>query len=317
MSLDLKSKEVKEILDLLSSGEIPSLNYNTLQVIRELTSTKIADNIIAPIGKIETGMIPGPECNIPVKIYYPKEIKESYPGLVFLHGGGFVLGLNDSYDYVCSTLTNYANCVTISVDYRLAPENRFPAAVIDSYAATQYIYEHSEKFKIDPLRIAIAGDSAGGNLAAVVSNMAKDKGTPKLCGQILIYPTTAAGIESKYPSIKENAKRYSLTEDSVNGLFALLYATDVSDMKNPHFSPIFYPNFEELPSALIITAEYCPLRDEGEEYATKLNEAGVKVKYTCYKDMLHGFVNKYSNGFCNESKAALKEIGNWLLEHYK
>ncbi len=316
MSTNKNSVNISDITALYGK-QLGALNSDTLNVVRtSLDALKISDRDMPKVGRIEELSIPGPECDIRLKLFYPKEIKEIYPGLVYFHGGGWILGNNEAFDYVCSTLTNLSNCITISVDYRLAPEHKFPAAFNDCYFATQYIYEHAKEFQIDADNIIIAGDSAGGNLAAAVSNMAKDKGTPKIRGQILVYPSTAAGIENEFPSIKENGKGNLLTEDGLN-LALGLYATDASDMKDPRFSPILYSDFEGLPATFIITAEKCPLRDEGEAYAKKLEEAGVETKYICYKGMIHGFLNAYMDGFLDEGKEALKEMGNWLVKHYK
>lgn len=262
-----------------------------------------------PVGKVEDRTIPGPEVDIPIRVYYPKDAtSNNNPALVFYHGGGWVVGNIESHDNICRALTNLANCVTISVDYRLAPEHKFPAAVVDSYAAVQYVSDHAEDFRIDRSRIAIGGDSAGGNLAAVVSNLAKEKKTPAICFQLLLYPSTNLGGEPTV-SMKENAEGYFLTKGTMEW-FRDCYLTSEQDKQNPLLSPYLNEELSGLPPALVITAEYDPLRDEGEAYAKKLAQAGVEVETVRYDGTVHGFISMAV--VIDLGKAALVKSGDAL-----
>jgi acetyl esterase len=209
MTLD---PQVKLVLEQLAAAGAPPLE--TLSPEQARNTFTMPRGEVESVGKVENRTIPGPSTDIPVRVYCPKENQTNYPALVFYHGGGWVVGDIESHDDVCRALTNLANCVTISVDYRLAPEHKFPAAVEDSYAAVQYVYDHAEDFQVDRSRIAVGGDSAGGNLAAVVSNLAKDRNTPAICFQLLIYPSTNLGGEPTV-SMRENSEGYFLTNDGM------------------------------------------------------------------------------------------------------
>ncbi len=216
------------------------------------------------VAHIEDRMIPGPAGELPVRVYRP-ESTDPLPALVFFHGGGWVIGDIESHDPICRTLANSANCVVVSVEYRLAPEAKFPAAADDAYAAVAYVSAHASEFGADASRIAVGGDSAGGNLAAVVSLMARDQGGPDLVFQLLIYPVIERDFER--PSYKDNAAGYLLSQD-VMRWFWLQYIRSDDDARNPYAAPILADTLAGLPPALVITAEFDPLRDEGDAYAT-------------------------------------------------
>lgn len=222
---------------------------------------------------------------VPVRIYTP-EGTGPFPIVVFFHGGGWVIGDLDVHDPICRILTNASGAIVVAVHYRLAPEHKFPAAADDSYAATKWIAEHASEFNGDPNRIALCGDSAGGNLVAVVSLMARDRGGPRLIFQAMVYPVTDATFST--PSYVENADGYLLTKDSMVW-FTNHYIETETDRKHPHLSPVHAEDLSNLPPALIITAEFDPLRDEGEALAAKLKAAGVPVTQTRYDGMIHGF----------------------------
>jgi len=238
-----------------------------------------------PVGKVENRSIPGPSTEIPVRIYTPKGAGP-FPVLVYFHGGGWVLGNLDGWDATCRMLTNAVECVTVSVDYRLAPEHKFPKPAEDCYAATQWVADNAASIDGDPARIAIGGDSAGGNLAAVVALMARDHGKPRLAYQLLIFPATDAAMDSA--SIKQCADGYFLTRDGM-AWFWKQYVRDDADRAHPYASPLRAQNLRGLPPALVITAEFDPLRDEGEAYGARLREAGVPVAVTRYDGTIHGF----------------------------
>jgi acetyl esterase len=304
MSLDPQTQLV--LAQLAAAGAPP---LETLTPERARIAFSLPQGETEPVGRVEDRTIPGPASDIPVRVYYPKESQaNNNPVLVYFHGGGWVVGNIETHDNVCRALTNLANCVTISVDYRLAPEHKFPAAVKDSYAAVQYLYDHAEAFQIDRSRIAVGGDSAGGNLAAVVSNLAKDKKAPAICFQLLLYPSTNLGGEPTV-SMKENAEGYFLTKGTMEW-FRDCYLTSEQDKLNPQLSPYLYEDFSDLPPALVITAEYDPLRDEGEDYAKKLAEAGVDVESVRYDGTIHGFISMAV--VIDKGKEALVKSGNAL-----
>jgi acetyl esterase len=303
MTLD---PQTKFVLEQLAAAGAPPMEKLTPQQAR--AAMMLPKGEVEPVGKVEDRTIPGPESDIPVRVYYPKEEQGSYPALVFYHGGGWVVGNIDSHDDICRSLTNLANCVTISVDYRLAPEHKFPAAVEDSFAAFQYVFEHAEEFQVDRARIAVGGDSAGGNLAAVVTNLAKGKKAPSICYQLLLYPSTKLAGEPTV-SMKENSEGYFLTSGTM-AWFRDCYLNSEEDKQNPKASPMLFGNFKDLPPTLVITAEYDPLRDEGEEYADKLAEAGVQVEKVRYNGTIHGFISMAA--VINQGKEALNKAGNAL-----
>jgi acetyl esterase/lipase len=244
-----------------------------------------------PVAKVEDRTIPGPGGEIPVRIYAP-EGSSPMPVLVFFHGGGWVIGNIESHDALCRTLTNAAGCVTVSVDYRLAPEAKFPAAAEDCYAATLWVAENAAAMGWDPKRIAVGGDSAGGNLAAVVPLMARDRGRPSIAFQLLMYPVTDGSLATG--SMRELAEGYFLTHAAMVW-FWNHYARDESDYHHPYAAPINAADVRGLPPALVITAEFDPLRDEGEAYASRMLAAGVPVTCSRYDGTIHGFVSMAAN----------------------
>jgi acetyl esterase len=238
-----------------------------------------------PVAHVENLRLPGPDGEIPVRLYRP-ESKAALPGLVYFHGGGFVLCNLESHDGVCRSLANAAGCAVVSVDYRLAPEHPFPAAPEDCYAATRFVAERGRELGIDAARFAVGGDSAGGNLTAVVSQMARDRRGPRLRFQLLVYPVTDASFDTS--SYRENAEGYFLTTNMMKWFWGK-YLADPADAANPYASPLRAKDLTGLPPGLCITAEFDPLRDEGEAYAARLREAGVGVATTRYDGMFHGF----------------------------
>lgn len=237
------------------------------------------------VAKVEDRDIPGPEASIPVRIYTPAG-PGPFPILVWFHGGGWVVGDLDGADGTARHLTVDGNCVTISVDYRLAPETKFPGPAEDCYAATVWAAQQAATLNGDASRIAVGGDSAGGNLAAAVSLMARDRGTPSLAFQLLVYPVTNRDFGTA--SYQQNATGYLLTTDSMKWYWEH-YLSDPAHATNPYAAPAQAKDLSNLPPALVITAEYDPLRDEGEAYARRLQEAGVPTTCTRYDGMIHGF----------------------------
>jgi acetyl esterase len=206
--------------------------------------------------------------------------------LVYFHGGGWVIGDIDTHDNTCRELTNAAGCVVVSVDYRLAPEHKFPAPLEDCYAATAWVAEHAANLGADPARLAVGGDSAGGNLAAAVCLLARERGRRTIVHQLLIYPVTDHDYFTA--SYRDNAEGYLLTREAMEW-FWNHYLRTPADGKDPLASPLRSNNLSGLPPATVITAEFDPLRDEGEAYGHRLRGAGVEATVTRYDGMIHGF----------------------------
>ncbi|HTC83720.1 MAG TPA: alpha/beta hydrolase [Rhizomicrobium sp.] len=223
---------------------------------------------------------------IPARFYRATKDKKPCPLLVYFHGGGFMLGTLALYDTTCRRLAAQANCAVLSVHYRLAPETQFPGAVLDAYAATHWASDHAGLLNIDASKIAVGGDSAGGNLAAVVAQMAQDSQEFKLALQVLIYPMTDQSRD--YPSYQRNAKGYMLTTAALHW-FMDNYIPNVEDRTSPMASPMLRESLSGLPPALIISAEFDPLVDENEAYAERLKAAGVETDYECFAGMIHPF----------------------------
>jgi acetyl esterase len=239
-----------------------------------------------PVRSIENLRIPGPAGEIPIRVYMP-DAPAPRPALVYFHGGGWVVCDLDTHDVVCTALARRAGAVVVAVDYRLAPEHKFPAAVIDCYAATAWLASNAERFGIDPRRLSVGGDSAGGNLATVVSLKSRDENGPAIALQAMVYPVTDLSSFTT-PSYQEFAEGYQLTKKEMEW-FRAHYLRSIEDASNPHASPILAHDLRGLPPALIITAECDPLRDEGEAYARRLQDAGVTVTCTRYAGMIHPF----------------------------
>lgn len=227
---------------------------------------------------------------IPVRIFTPRKEGE-YPLAIFFHGGGFVTGNIDSYSRVCTRMANMTNHMILSVDYRLAPEHPFPAGLEDCYAVVKEVVQSKMHLHHPQGKITLIGDSAGGNLAAAVSLLAKERGEFKVDRQILLYPATNSDHSdaSPYPSVKENGTDYLLTQKRMMD-YIDLYVKDKRDLKNPYVAPILAEDVTEQPETLIITAECDLLRDEGEDYGRKLYMAGNKVEIYRLTNSVHGFI---------------------------
>lgn len=238
----------------------------------------------APLPRIEDRTVPGPGEEVAVRVYVPVEGTEPLPALVYFHGGGWVVGGLDEYDRPCRNLARLAGCAVISVDYRLAPEHPFPAAVDDSVAVTHHVAAHPEEYGVDPDRIAVGGDSAGGNLAAVAAQLARSGG-PRLCHQLLVYPVLDTALDT--PTYREFGEGYYLTRADM--AWYLDHYLPHGDRTDPGVAPARAADLSGLPSATIITAEYDVLRDEGEAYARALTAAGVPVTDRRFDGMFHPF----------------------------
>ena len=255
--------------------------------------------------------IPGPNGEIVVRTYWPSDDTGPFPVLVYFHGGGWVIGGLETHDPVCRWLSVRAQCVVVSVDYRMGPEDKFPAAVEDCVAATEWVATPGNLNNIDLARIAVGGDSAGGNLAAVVAQKCVNNPQIQLCYQLLIYPAT--DLTRSEASQTELSEGYRLTGVLMEW-FIDHYLNNDEERTNPDASPLFAKEVFGLPPALIITAGFDPLRDEGLRYSEKLTAANVEVKYLCYEGMIHGFVSM--GGWIDKGKEALDLSGDCLADAF-
>jgi acetyl esterase len=305
MALD---PQCRLILDQLAAGGGPPMEQLTAQEIRadRIAHADVFAALAGPlqeVARVEDLTIPGPAQPIPIRVYWP-ETGIKLPALVYYHGGGWVFGSLDGVDRSCRALANASGCVLVSVDYRLAPEHKFPAAVEDADAAVRYIAEHAAKFDIDPNRIAVGGDSAGGNLAAVVCLIARDRGGPKITFELLVYPVT--DYDDDRASSHEFAQGYLLTRAAMDYFWGH-YLAEPSDGRNPHASPIQAESLAGLPTALVITAECDPIRDQGEAYAQRLRDSGVPVSVKRYEGAIHAFFNM--GGVVDSGRQAIADAG--------
>jgi acetyl esterase len=254
-----------------------------------------------PVARVENRTLPGPGGEIPVRIYAP-EGSGPFPVLVYFHGGGFVLCDLETHDGTCRSLANGAGCLVVSVDYRLAPEHPFPAGPEDCHAVARWVAERGAEIGADPTRIALGGDSAGGNLAAVVALMARERGGPALRFQLLIYPVTDCSFDTD--SYRDNAEGYFLTPAMMKW-FWRQYLSEPSQADQPFASPLRAADLSGLPPAHVVTAGYDPLRDEGEAFAERLRAAGVPVSARRFDGMFHGFFGM--TAFLDVAKEAMGE----------
>jgi acetyl esterase len=292
-------RQVQDVLKNIKQQDMPPLHTLTVEKARNINLSSMAAQP-EDVWKIENRNIPGPFDLIPVRIYSPKS-ETPLPVVVYYHGGGWVVGNLDSADVLCRQLANGANCIVVSVDYRLAPEHKFPAAIEDAFAAVEWVAKNAASFHANPNLIAVGGDSAGGNLAAVVALMARDRGDFSIRFQLLINPVTHYAFESN--SYRDNAEGYGLTTNTMRWFWDH-YLANKQDGKHPYASPLLAEDFNGLPPAFILTAEYDPLRDDGEAYAERLIAAGVHVEWKRYDGMVHGFI--LQSGFYDQGTKAVE-----------
>jgi acetyl esterase len=304
MPLDPKAREFIDQLDASGMFNIDAMPVGELRAMVDNMSAMQSEK--ETVAEVVDRHIQGPAGAIPVRIYTP-EGKGPFPLVVFFHGGGWVFGSRDSHDGTCRALTNAIPAVVVSVDYRLAPEHPFPAAADDCYAATQWAADHAASINGEARRLAVAGDSAGGNLAAVVSLMARDRGGPKLAQQVLIYPVTNASFDTV--SYLENGNGYFLTRDMMMWFWNHYAASPVA-RSHAYASPLRANDLSGVAPAFVLTAEYDPLRDEGEAYAARLRESGVAVQLRRYDAMFHGFFGMAS--LFPQAKEAMGEVAGIL-----
>ena len=299
--------QVQEYLHGLSEQGIPPLYRQSLADARETyRELAVPDEPPSSVESVTDRTVPGPAEDIPVRIYQPKSDGRS-PPLVFFHGGGWILGGLETHDALCRNLTNESECVVVAVDYRLAPENRFPAGLEDCYAATRWVAENAESIGADPEKLAIAGDSAGGSLAVGVGLLARDRGGPDIDYQVLAYPPTDYAFETD--SYEENAQGYFLTRKDMERFWDGYLRSEL-DGCHPYASPLRTETLEGLPPALVLTSGFDPLRDDGRQLADRLSDAGVPTEHLQYDDMIHGFLTMLTDPELDRAHEAIEEIGD-------
>jgi acetyl esterase len=301
--------EVRTVLDALAALGSPPIEEQTPQQVREAYGQFSALGSRAEMASVTDRSCPGPAGDVPVRVYVPAAEPGPRPVLVYFHGGGWVIGDLETHDATVRALAAASGVTIVSVDYRLAPEHPFPAAIGDCMAAVRWVAEPSTaaELAIDPSRMAVGGDSAGGNLAAVVAQQLRDTGPP-LRFQLLVYPAT--DMHFSHSSIDENADGYFLTKADMTW-FRGHYCCD-EDWSDPRMSPLLATDeaVRGVAPALVITAEYDPLRDEGEAYVAKLQAAGVDAKASRYDAVIHGFFSM--SDLVPEGKAAIDEAAEAL-----
>lgn len=254
------------------------------------------------VASVAHRFIPGPTADLPVRIYTP-EGDGPFPALVYFHGSGFTVGNIEIADAPHRALANSTGCVVVAVNYQKAPEHKFPVPFDDAYASVIWVQAHAAELLVDPALVGVGGDSAGGNLAAATCLRTRDEGGPDVAFQLLLYPTTDRRFD--LPSMVENADGYMLTTAAMQWFWDQ-YLTDPSEADNPYACPMRAPDLSGLPPAVVITAEYDPLRDDGEAYAERLRQAGVPVVVRRYEGMIHGFF--WTSGVVAGSRRLLHDL---------
>lgn len=308
--------QAENLLHDLSDAGVPPLYRLSVEDAREtFRDITVPEGQPESVGSVTNVEITGPSGSIPIRLYEPETDNDASTGprptLVFFHGGGWVVGGISSHDLTCRALANAANCVVASVAYRRAPENLFPAALEDCYAATAWVADSPtvEEFAIDSDRIAVGGDSAGGTLATGVALMARDRGGPNIAHQLLVYPVTNYGFDTE--SYTENANGYFITRNDLER-FWNDYLDRQRDGSHPYASPLTAADLTDLPPATVLTAGFDPLRDEGRAYADRLEEAGVPVTRFEYDDMIHGFLTMLDDPEWERAREAIDDLAGEL-----
>jgi len=305
-TMDPKAQLVGEFV---KSIRVPGV-YPPLPELRQQLRTMVSlmDEPAPALARIEDMKIPGPAGAIPARVYDAVSGGGPRPALVYFHGGGWVQGDLETHHGLCARIAQRAGIVVVAIDYRLAPEAKFPAAVEDCLAAYRWIREHGRELGVEPARVAVGGDSAGGNLSAVVSQLATGAGLPVPACQVLIYPATDFSLGT--PSHREMEHGHIIPRDRVVW-YAQQYLRGEADKKDPRVSPIL-GDLRGQPPALIITAGFDPLRDEGHDYAEALKKAGVDVQYHEYPGQIHAFVSLTKA--IPQGMACTLEIGDYLRQ---
>ncbi len=281
--------QARALLDLIEQRNLPPTHLLSPDEARRLYRERrgFTQPDPRPLAEVRALSAPGPAGEIPLRLFRPAGLTAPAPLLVYFHGGGWVIGDLDTHDVLCRELADEGRCVVVAVDYRMGPEHRFPAAVDDALAATRWLFSQADALGLDSGRTALGGDSAGGNLAAAVAQALRDGGDstqPVL--QLLIYPAT--DMRAVAPSHRHNGQGYLLTADTI--AYFRGHYIDPGQHDDPRASPLLHPDLSGLPPALVITAGFDPLRDEGRQYADALSAAGTPAQYICFERQIHGFI---------------------------
>ena len=304
--------EARAYLEQTASLGLPPLAEQGAVEARRLNSLRAPSlaGKVEEVARIEDGRLPGPGGHIPFRVYSPVPDR-TLPVLLYLHGGGWVVGDLDTHDSVCRALARRAGCVVLALDYRLAPENPFPAAVEDAWSGLTWLNDHAADIGADSDRIAVGGDSSGGNLSAVVAQWSRDRGGPKLSGQVLIYPVTDCDFDT--PSYREAATGYGLTRDSMLWYWDQ-YLPDEAKRVTPDASPLRAPDLSGLAPALVISCRLDPLASEDAAYAEALSSAGVRVEHVHEPDMIHGYIRM--NGVVSRARKSWDDCARFLRREF-
>jgi acetyl esterase len=308
-------RDVANLLLLIANAGYPPIDEGTVDQARVGLRTLLVNlrnpALLPPVASVADGVLGD---STPARTYRP-DAAGPVPTIVYLHGGGFVIGDLDTHEGVCRRLCHDTGSVVVSVDYPLAPEQRFPSAVDACVAAVNWVGEHIDEYGADPARLAVGGDSAGANLAAVCAQHAHAGGGPALAAQLLVYP--AVDLLGEYPSRSENADGYFLTLADMRW-FAEHYVGMTEEEaragglgSDPRISPLLAPSLEGLPPALVVTAEFDPLRDEGNAYARALEKAGVRVEHREFAGLIHGFYGM------EQFSPAIADATAWINKRFK
>lgn len=300
------------LLDRLTEGITPPSATLSVERMRTELDALLTDENPETVGETQHTELQGPGGALPIKIYAP-EGEGPFPVLVYCHGGGWVRGSLEGYDGLCRRITNRASCLVVSVGYRRAPEHPFPAAFEDCYHVTEWAAENARELGGDPDRIAVGGDSAGGNLAAAVTLAARDRDGPALSHQLLLYPTVNPPTVTWFDSYDSNGEGYLLEMDSVQ--WYLDQYCDEADVGNQYAFPIRARSLADVPPATVVTAGFDPLADEGEAYVERLESAGVDVTHFRYDDQIHAFVSLYE--YLDAGAEAIEEVSASLREAFE
>jgi acetyl esterase len=302
--------QIAALLERAAKSPFPAMNEVPAHVARRIYRETRA--VLAPQPPEAEVRLQIFEGRVAVRGYRPPGRSGRLPALLYFHGGGWTIGDLDTHDVLCRQLAVGADCAVFSIDYCLAPEHAFPAAADDCWFATRHVFTNASSLGVDANRIAVGGDSAGGNLAAVVALQARDAGGPALCHQLLIYPATDQ--RCGFPSHERNGAGYLLTKEMIR-YFRRCYLPREADWADWRASPLLAASHANLPSAFVLTAGYDPLVDEGKAYAKRLEHAGVAVTYREYGDMVHGFV--LFGGVVDTANAAVAECCKALRAAYQ
>ncbi|MDJ0705287.1 MAG: alpha/beta hydrolase [Leptolyngbyaceae cyanobacterium MO_188.B28] len=308
-NLDWKIHLLNKILS--ASKPLDQMDLDELREASERPIPSVLERVLAgkriALMEVIQQTIRGRHGDIPIRLYYPST-QTTLPLVLFFHGGGWVYGNFQTHDRMCRRIARDTGAIVLAVRYRLAPFFKYPTALEDCYDTLLWAVENAHSLKADPKQVIVMGDSAGGNIATAVCLMEKDQGHQLIAKQVLLYPVTSGQLDQ--PSIEKNANAPILTKSRMQ-FFVEQYARDQVDVLQPYFSPLFSQDLSNLPSALIITAEYDPLHDQAQAYAQGLQEAGTSVKLIDYARMIHGFLSFPT--FCKAALPAFEEVA----EHIK